>query len=75
MTSQTLLTTAQSAQQLNMSPATIRRLIKAGALPARRIGSMIRISQEDLKSVGSPVVPVGNPLHWKTALSAIELPR
>jgi excisionase family DNA binding protein len=43
-----LHTIDETAELLNVSPRTVRRLIEAGALRAHRIGRLIRISDEDI---------------------------
>ena len=42
-----LFTTAEVAEHLNVSTRTVRRWIKAGALPVHRIGGLVRISEAD----------------------------
>jgi excisionase family DNA binding protein len=39
-----LRTIAETAQLLNVSPRTVRRLIVSGALPAHRFGRLVRIA-------------------------------
>ena len=43
-----LLTFADVAEQLQVSPRTVRRLADAGALPVIRIGRAVRIAETDL---------------------------
>ena len=43
-----LLTKAEVAQYLRVSDRTVSRLIRAGKLPAARIGRAVRIRQSDL---------------------------
>jgi len=43
-----LLTRAEVAQYLRVSDRTVSRLIRAGKLPAARIGRAVRIRQSDL---------------------------
>jgi excisionase family DNA binding protein len=43
-----LMTTAQAAEILAVTPATIRSMIRIGVLPAVRIISEYRIDEEDL---------------------------
>ena len=45
-----LITTTTAAKILAVSPGMIRKLIKAGILPAVRIASEYRIDQEDLSA-------------------------
>jgi excisionase family DNA binding protein len=43
-----LRTIDETAELLNVSPRTVRRLIEAGALRAHWIGRLVRISDEDI---------------------------
>lgn len=49
----TWITISQAADLMSVNPKTVRRLIAAGDLPARRIGTrMIRIDAADLDALG-----------------------
>lgn len=41
------LTVDDIAERLNVSTKTVRRRIKAGALPVHRIGRLVRVSEAD----------------------------
>ena len=41
----------QIARQLNVSEATIRRLIERGELPGIRIGRVLRVDQADVEAL------------------------
>lgn len=43
-----LFTIEEVAESLNVSSRTVRRLIDSGALPAHRLGRLIRIADRDL---------------------------
>lgn len=45
-----LLTKKDAADRLAVSPATVSRLIAAGALPAVKIGKLVRIRPADLSA-------------------------
>lgn len=45
----TLLTVDEAAEQLRCHPVTIRRMIRRGDLAAVKVGSVYRISADDLK--------------------------
>lgn len=49
------LTVAQTAQALNCSPDTVRRLISRGEMRATRFGRLIRIAVGDIARAGKPV--------------------
>ena len=44
-----LLTVQQVAENLQLSTKTIGRKIKAGELPAHRLGRLLRVSEDDLR--------------------------
>jgi len=50
-----LLTIDEVAKQLKISKATVRRHIREGRLRAVKIGRVVRISTEDLKSLFRPI--------------------
>jgi excisionase family DNA binding protein len=56
-----LLTRADVAQYLRVSDRTVSRLIRAGQLPAARIGRAVRIRQSDLLDMlnGKPSISAG----------------
>ena len=43
-----LRTIDETAELLNVSPRTVRRLIESGALPVHRFGRLVRISDGDI---------------------------
>lgn len=45
-----LLNIAETAQRLRVSTKTVRRMIDRGELPALRVGSQIRIAEQELES-------------------------
>ncbi len=50
VTSSPLLTVAETAETLRVSERTVRRLISAGAVPALRVGTQIRIDADELRA-------------------------
>ena len=63
-----LLTAREVADVMRVSTMTVYRLIKAGELPAIRVGKHLRIRERDVvqfldeRVVGA--VPEGGPDHW-----------
>lgn len=51
---QRLLTVPEVAERLRVHPITVRRLIKAGRLPAVRIGRAVRVRVADVEAYGRP---------------------
>jgi excisionase family DNA binding protein len=49
-----LLTIAQSADRLQISERSVRRMISAGLLPAVRLGRLVRIHPRDLRALERP---------------------
>jgi len=47
----TILTTAEAAERLGVTPRRLRALIKAGKLPAEKFGAAYMINEKDLKLV------------------------
>jgi excisionase family DNA binding protein len=43
-----LRTIDEASELLNVSPRTVRRFIESGALPAHRLGRLVRIADADL---------------------------
>lgn len=67
-----LLSVAQAAHQLGVSPSTIWRWVDAGKLPAYRIGrKKIRVTREDLEQM---VKPAGDRQAVSDALERIKSP-
>ena len=53
-----LLTIQETAKQLKLPTATVRRYIATGRLPAVQIGGHIRVREESLEQALQPVRPV-----------------
>ena len=47
------LTVSQTAEVLQLSQATVARLIKSGDLPHVRIGKTVRVTSDALKTLGT----------------------
>ena len=62
-----LLSKAQAAQHLGITPARVGVLIRAGRLPAEKVGSQWVIREEDLALVAKrlPGYPKGRPRRPK----------
>lgn len=52
-----LLTVQETAKLLKVTPTTVRRYITAGQLPAVRVGRWVRIRQEAVDGLLSPITP------------------
>jgi len=53
-----LVDVPSAAAYLNVSQSTVRRLVKAGELPARRIGTQLRFERDTLLEYSAPVETV-----------------
>ena len=51
------MTVAEGAQRLHLHPVTLYRLIRAGKLPAARIGRSLRLDAADLDDLFAPQEP------------------
>ncbi len=49
-----LLTVQETAELLRVSPATVRRYIANGALPARRVGRSVRVEKDAAERFAQP---------------------
>jgi excisionase family DNA binding protein len=68
-----VLTVEQAALRAGRHPATIRRWIRAGHLPARTIGTRYMIEPDDLADVLSPyTLPV--PEGWTRTVAGEPMP-
>ena len=50
-----LVSLAEAAAQLDVSTRTLRRHISAGALPAYRVGRLVKIDPADLDALARPI--------------------
>jgi excisionase family DNA binding protein len=60
-----LLTVEETAERLKIAPATVRRYIASGRLPAVRVGQRVRIQREALEGFVEPIAP-GCPVRSET---------
>ncbi len=69
-----MLTVPQAARRVGRKPETIRRWIREGRLPARKIGTQHVIEEADLReaSAGGDVLPV--PEGWRATLTGEPMP-
>lgn len=49
-----MLTVPEAARRVGRNPETVRRWIRAGRLPAERVGTQHLVREEDLDAVASP---------------------
>jgi excisionase family DNA binding protein len=62
-----MLTVAEAASRAARSPATVRRWIREGRLPAERVGARHLIRSEDLEGVVDELYPMAElPAEWRT---------
>ena len=62
----TMITVAEAARRAHRSPETLRRWIREGALPARKIGRRHLIDEADLQMrLATPRGTVPQPREWR----------
>jgi excisionase family DNA binding protein len=60
-----MLTVPEAARRVDRDPETIRRWIRSGRLPSRRVGTQYIIDEHDLlECAGADTLPL--PESWKT---------
>jgi excisionase family DNA binding protein len=70
-----MLTVPEAARRANRNPETIRRWIRAGRLPARKIGTQHVIEESDLDAaLGDADAMAPLPATWKTLPGGRPLP-
>lgn len=68
-----MLTVPQAARRLAKNPETIRRWIRSGRLPARKIGTQHVIEEEDLERLqDAEVLPL--PASWTRTWTGEPMP-
>jgi excisionase family DNA binding protein len=73
-----LITVQAAATYLAVSASTIRRLVRSGELPARRIGTQLRFEQDVLESHTSGVATLADDLDgfdFAAAMAGLRYPR
>jgi excisionase family DNA binding protein len=68
-----MLTVPEAARKAERDPETIRRWIRSGKLPARKVGTQHVIEEEDLEAVlAQDELPI--PASWGQPISGRPLP-
>jgi excisionase family DNA binding protein len=61
-----MLTVAEAADRLGRNPETVRRWIRSGRLPARRVGARHAIDDRDLRVIEDELHPMSElPEEWR----------
>lgn len=55
-----LVSIAEAAQHLHVSPKTVRRRIADGELAAYRVGRLVRLDAEQVRNLARPIPTSGN---------------
>jgi excisionase family DNA binding protein len=69
------LTVPEAARRVGRNPETIRRWIRAGKLPSRKVGTQHLIEEQDLESAAAPEtgrLPL--PPAWRTTFWGEPMP-
>ncbi len=68
-----MITVREAAKRAGKAPETIRRWIRAGRLPARKVGTQHLIDEADLDSLlEDEMLPL--PPEWRTTLTGEPMP-
>lgn len=69
-----MLTVPEAARRVGRNPETVRRWIREGRLPARRIGTQHVIDEADLAAfgVGADILPA--PDSWEESVTGEPMP-
>jgi excisionase family DNA binding protein len=68
-----MLTVPEAARRAGRDPETIRRWIRSGRLPARKVGTQHVIEPEDLEAlIGANTLPV--PPGWTRTITGEPMP-
>ena len=59
-----MLTVPEAARRVGRNPETVRRWIRAGRLPARKVGTQHVIEEADLDAMFEDDVPAPVPKEW-----------
>ena len=78
MTESPLVDVPSAAACLSVSESTVRRLLKSGDLPARRVGRQLRFETAVLLSYSAPVetlAQAGSTFDFEAAFASVRYPR
>jgi excisionase family DNA binding protein len=68
-----MITVPEAARRVGRNPETIRRWIRAGKLPSRKVGTQHLIDEEDLQDFGqSRYLPL--PEGWRKTITGEPMP-
>jgi excisionase family DNA binding protein len=68
-----MITVPEAARRVNRDPETVRRWIRSGRLPARKVGTQHVIDEEDLEALeASGQLPL--PPEWQVTITGEPMP-
>ncbi len=70
-----MLSVAQAADRLGRTPETVRRWIRSGRLPARRVGARHVIDDRDIRVIEDELYPMSElPEEWRVGDDGKQAP-
>jgi excisionase family DNA binding protein len=70
-----MLSVAQAADRLGRNPETVRRWIRSGRLPARRVGARHAIDDRDIRVIEDELYPMSElPEEWRVGDDGSQAP-
>ncbi len=69
-----MLTVPEAARRVRRNPETVRRWIREGKLPARKVGTQHVIEERDLDAFQAEAGPSSLPPEWRTTFWGGPMP-
>lgn len=67
-----MLTVLEVARRVGRDPETVRRWIRSGRLPAKKVGLQHMVDEDDVPATADPTVHL--PDHWRRTVTGEPMP-